>query len=58
MFVPVLTDTFNQGAIPGSITKGMITLMKKGGRHVWEGLDDYRLITLLNAQSQQFCPRS
>ena len=30
------------GAIPGSVTKGMITLLKKGGRHVWEDLDDYR----------------
>ena len=34
---------FAQGAIPGSITKGVITLMKKGGKHVWWGLDDYRL---------------
>ena len=52
MFVPILTDMFNhwfaQGAIPGSVTKGVITLLKKGGRHVWEGLDDYRPITLLN----------
>ena len=54
MFFPILTDMFNhwstQGAIPGSITKGMITLLKKGGRHVWEGLDDYRPITLLNTE--------
>ena len=54
MFVPILTDVFNhwfaQGAIPGSVTKGMITLLKKGGRHVWEGLDDYRPITLLNTE--------
>ena len=54
MFVPILTDMFNhwfaQGAIPGSVTKGMITLLKKGGRHVWEGLDDYRPITLLNTE--------
>ena len=46
MFVPILTDMFNhwfaQGAIPGSVTKGVITLLKKGGTHVWEGLDDYR----------------
>ena len=38
MFVPILTDMFNhwfaQEAIPGSVTKGMITLQKKGGRHV------------------------
>ena len=41
---------FAQGAIPCSVTKGMITLLKKGGRHVWEGLDDYRPITLLNTE--------
>ena len=41
---------FAQGAIPGSITKGVITLLKKGRRHVWEGLDDYRPITLLNTE--------
>ena len=49
MFVPILMDMFNhwfaQGAIPGSITKGVITLPKKGVRHVWEDLDDYRPIT-------------
>ena len=54
MFVPILTDVSNhwfaQGAIPGRVTKGVITLLKKGGRHVWEGLDDYRPITLLNAE--------
>ena len=54
MFVPILTDVFNhwfaQGAIPGSITKGVITLLKKGGRHVCEDLDDYRPITLLNTE--------
>ena len=41
MFVPILTDMFDhlftQGAIPGSVTKGVITLLKKGGRHVGEG---------------------
>ena len=35
MFVPILTDVFNhwflQGAIPGSVTKGVIILLKKGG---------------------------
>ena len=55
MLVPILTDVFNhwlaQGAIPGSITKGVITLLKKEGRHVWGDLDDYRPITLLNARS-------
>ena len=54
MFVLILTDVFNhwftQGAIPGRITKGVITLLKKGGRHVWEELDDYRPITLLNTE--------
>ena len=53
MFVPILTDVFNhwfaQGTIPGSITKGVITLLKKGSRHVWEDLEDYRPITLLNS---------
>ena len=28
----------------------MITLPKKGGRHVWEGLDTYRPTTLLNTE--------
>ena len=41
---------FTQRATPGSITKRVITLMKKGGRHVWEDLDDYRPITLLNTE--------
>ena len=54
MFVPILTDMFNhwfaQGAIPGSVTKGVITLLKKGGKHVWEGLDDCRPITLFNIE--------
>ena len=54
VFVPILTDMFNhwfaQRAIPGSVTKGVITLLKKGGRHVWDGLDDYRPITLLNTE--------
>ena len=40
MFVPILMNVFNhwlvQGAIPSSITKSVITLLKKCGRHVWE----------------------
>ena len=52
MFAPILTDMFNhwfaQGAIPVSVTKGVITLLKKGGKHVWDGLDYYRPITLIN----------
>ena len=52
MLVPILTDVFNhwfiQGAIPSCITKGMITLLKKGSMHIWEKLDDYKPITLLN----------
>ena len=32
--------------IPG----GVITLLKKGGRHVWKGLDDFKPITLLNTE--------
>ena len=54
MFVPILADMFNhwfiQGTIPDSITKGVITLLKKGDKHVWEGVDDYRPITLLNTE--------
>ena len=54
MFVPILTDVFNhwfaQGAIPGCVTKGVITLLKKGGQQVGEGLDDYRPLTLLNTE--------
>ena len=54
MFVPILTDMFNhsfaKGAIPGRVTKGVITLLKKGGKYVREGLDDYRPITLLNTE--------
>ena len=45
-----LPHTFAQGAVPGSVTKGVITLLKKGGRHVWESLEDYRPITLLNIE--------
>ena len=41
MFVPILTNVFNhwfaQGAIPGSITQGVITLLKKGGRQACSG---------------------
>ena len=51
MFVPILTDMFNhwfaQGAIPGKVTKGMITLLKKVVWHFGEGIDDYRPITAL-----------
>ena len=54
MFAPILTNVFNhwlaQGAIPGRITNGVITLLKKGGRHVRGDLDDYRPITLLNTE--------
>ena len=54
MFFPILMDVFNhwlaQGAILSSITKGVITLQKKGGRHVWEELDNYRPITLLSTE--------
>ena len=50
IFVPILTDMFNhwfaQGAIPGSITKGVITLLKKGDKHVWGDLDDYSPIVI------------
>ena len=54
MFAPILTEVFNhwfaQGAIPGSFSKGVITLLKKGGKHVLEDLDDYRPIILLNTK--------
>ena len=54
MFAPFLKDVFNhwlaRGAIPGSITKGVITLLKKEGRHVRGDLDGYRPITLLNTE--------
>ena len=54
MFVTILMDMFNhwfaQRVISGRITMGVITLLKKGDRHVWEGLDDYRPITLLNTE--------
>ena len=54
MFVLILTDMFNHwfalGAIPGSVTKGVIILLNKGSRHVWEGLHDYRPITMLNTE--------
>ena len=54
MFVPILMDMFDhwfaQGATPRNITKGVILLLKKGGRNVWEGLDDYRPIPLLNTE--------
>ena len=53
IFVPILTGMFNywfaQGANHDSVTKSVITL-KKGGRHVREGLDDYRPITLLKTE--------
>ena len=53
MFFLILTDMLNhwfaQGAIPGCITKGIITLLKKGDRYVWENLD-YSPITLLSTE--------
>ena len=51
MFVPILVDVFNWFTIPGSIAKDVITLLKKSGRHVWEDLDGYRPITLLNTDN-------
>ena len=52
MFVPILTDMFNDwfahGALPGSVIKGVITLLKKSSRHVWEV--DNGPITLLNLE--------
>ena len=55
-FVPILTDVFNnlfaQGAISGSITKGVITILKKECKNVQGELDDYRPITLLKKESK------
>ena len=60
MFVPILTDTFNhwfaQGAIPGSVIKGVIILLKKGSKHVWVGLHDYRPIFQLNTELRILAP--
>ena len=54
MFVPILMNMFNhwfvQGAIPGSVTKGVITLLKKGGRHVWGWFRRLQAHTLLNTE--------
>ena len=51
MFLPILADVFNHWfalvALPRAYS---LTLLKKGGRHVWEGLDDYRPIILLNTE--------
>ena len=41
---------FAQWAIPTSITKVVISLLKKGGKYIWEGLDDYRPVTLLKTK--------
>ncbi len=38
------------GAIPDSVTKGVIILLKKGSRDVWEDSDDYRPMILLNTE--------
>ena len=54
MFVPILIDIFNhwfaQGAIPGSVTKGVVTLLRKGVEHFLGELNDYKPITLLNTE--------
>ena len=46
LFVLILTDMFQhwfaQDAMSVCVTEGVITLMTKGGRHVWEELEDYR----------------
>ena len=39
---------FVQGAIPGYVTRDVMILLKKEGKHIWEELDDYRPIILLN----------
>ena len=48
-YVCTYSDGYDQPLVhPGSVTKGVITLLKKGGKHGWVGLDEYRSITLLN----------
>ena len=58
MFVPILMDLLNhwfaQGLIPVCITKGVITLLKKGDRYVGMKLDNYKPITLLNTKLKIF----
>ena len=53
LFVPILEAVFNhwfdQGAIPGQVTKGLITLLWKD-KEVRDDLDSYRPITLLNTE--------
>ena len=48
MFVSILTDMFNHWFARSSIYKGVISLLKKGGKRVFEELNDDRCITLLN----------
>ena len=50
LFWHVFNHWFAQGVTPGSITKGVITLLKKCSKHVWDELDDYRVITQLNTE--------
>ena len=50
----VLTD-YSTTSLPRALfqvafTKGVITLRKRGGRHVWDDLDDFGLLTLLNTK--------
>ena len=45
-----MCSTISLGAIPGCITQAVITLLRKGGRHVWEDLDDYMPITPQNTK--------
>lgn len=56
MFVPILIVVFNnlfyQGFAHDRISRGVITLLKKG-KHVGEELDNSRHITLLNTVN--FC---
>ena len=51
-FVRQVSSAVSKAAVQTvvSITKGVITLLKKGGRHVWEELNNYRPITLLNTE--------
>ena len=41
-------------ANPGSISRGVITMLEKRGSNVWEKQDDYQPITLLNTELKNF----
>ena len=46
----IFSHWFTQKPIAGSVINGVIILLKKSGKHIWEELDDYMPITLLNTE--------